>query len=166
MTNLSQQKTSQVAIALGSNLGDSRQTLETAITLLDQTPGIQVKLRSHWYVTAPIGPPQPDYLNGCALLDVTLTPQDLLENLLTLEAKFGRVRREKWQARTLDLDIILFNDQIVDEPDLKIPHPWMRERAFVLVPLAEIAPEWIDPVTGNAIATLVKLIDISGVHLL
>lgn len=154
------------AIALGSNIGDSLSILEEAIKTLAQTPGITLKSHSSWYKTAPIGPPQPDYLNGCALLEVSLAPQELLENLLDIEKQFGRLRRERWGPRTLDLDILLFDNLILDTPKLQIPHPQMRERAFVLVPLAEIAPNLVDPVTGIMIAELVQRLDCSGVNLL
>jgi 2-amino-4-hydroxy-6-hydroxymethyldihydropteridine diphosphokinase len=159
------QQTGWSAIALGSNLGDSQATLEAAVEKLDQTPGIAVKARSRWYVTKAVGPPQPDYLNGCALLQVSLTPVELLQALLATERKFGRVRRERWGARTLDLDILLFDDRILQTPELHIPHPHMTERAFVLVPLAEIAPDWIEPVSGKAIAELLQTVDCSGVRM-
>lgn len=153
-----------VAIAMGSNLGDSFQILESALVLLDQTNGIQVTSRSPWYQTQPVGPPQPDYLNGCALLDTTLNPMDLLDQLLAIESHFGRVRRERWGARTLDLDILLYGDQVIHNPRLEIPHPRLGERAFVLVPLAEIAPDWIEPISQLAIAEMVKKVDSSGVR--
>lgn len=151
------------AIALGSNLGESRAILEETLKNLDQTPGLIVKSQSSWYKTAPVGPPQPDYINGCAILEVQLSPWQLLETLLRVERKFGRVRLERWSPRTLDLDILLFGDLILETPELQIPHPRMTERAFVLVPLAEIAPDWIEPVSGEAISQLVKKVDPSGV---
>lgn len=151
------------AIALGSNLGDSRATLENALKTLNLMSGITVKSHSNWYKTAPIGPSQPDYLNGCALLEVELTPQELLTTLNTIEDQFGRVRQERWGPRTLDLDIILYGDLILETPELQIPHPRMTERAFVLVPLAEIAPEWIEPVSGQTISELLEKVDRSGV---
>ncbi|NEO42679.1 MAG: 2-amino-4-hydroxy-6-hydroxymethyldihydropteridine diphosphokinase [Moorea sp. SIO4A3] len=160
---LSTSKSTLSAIALGSNLGDSQATLEAAVFELDQTPGITVKTRSSWYKTKPIGPVQPDYINGCALVDTQVSPQKLLETLLETEQKFGRVRLEHWGARTLDLDLILFGNLILDTPDLIIPHPRMRERAFVLVPLAEIAPDWIEPVSGMKVSQLLERLDISGV---
>lgn len=159
------QKSTLSAIALGSNLGDSKANLNSALSILDQTTGIRVQTCSSYYHTAPIGPAQPDFLNACAILQVELTPQDLLKNLLRIEQHFGRIRRERWGPRTLDLDILLFEDLILSTPELHIPHPCMTERAFVLVPLAEIAPEWIEPVSGEAIAQLVKKIDCSGVTL-
>ena len=154
---------SQVAIALGSNLGSSQATVETALELLNCDPNIEVKSRSSWYQTAPVGPPQPDYINGCAILTVQLAPEALLDTLLSIETQLGRVRRERWGPRTLDLDILLFDDLIWESPKLKIPHPAMRERAFVLVPLAEIAPHWIDPITGKTIRQLLADLDAASV---
>ncbi|MDJ0678234.1 MAG: 2-amino-4-hydroxy-6-hydroxymethyldihydropteridine diphosphokinase [Xenococcaceae cyanobacterium MO_167.B52] len=153
----------KVVIALGSNLGDSRQTLEDALIALNQIPGIKVLKTSGWYQTKPVGPPQADYLNGCAILEVQQTPEELLSLLQATELQFGRVRGEKWAARTLDLDIILYEDLILDHPLLKIPHPLFTERAFVLVPLAEIAGDWVDPRSENAIAKLAQNVDCSGV---
>lgn len=151
------------AIALGSNLGDSQQILEQAIGHLEGNPALTVRAVSSWYETLPVGPAQPNYLNGCALLSTSLPPADLLTTLLKIENEFGRVRTERWGARTLDLDLLLYDDQVIATEFLEIPHPRMRERAFVLVPLAEIAPNWIDPVTGCAIAQLKQNLDCSGV---
>lgn len=156
--------TTPAAIALGSNLGNSKEILEAALQSLSQRQGIQVLKRSRWYQTAAVGPPQPDYLNGCALLSVALSPQELLAVLLQTEALFGRVRRERWGPRTLDLDLLLYADWVLNLPELQIPHPRMRERAFVLIPLAEICPNWVDPVSGDTITQLAKTVDWSGVH--
>jgi 2-amino-4-hydroxy-6-hydroxymethyldihydropteridine diphosphokinase len=122
-----------------------------------------VQSHSPVYQTVAIGPPQPDILNACALLATTLSPRALLEALLHIETQFGRVRRERWGPRSLDLDLLLFDDVILEEPDLQIPHPGLTERAFVLVPLADVAPDWIDPVSGQTIAKLLKQVDCSGV---
>ena len=157
-------KDSQCAIALGSNLGDSLTTLEGTINQLSQTAGITVQACSSWYQTAPVGPPQPDFINGCALLEVELTPQELLRDLFGVENQFERVRQQRWGARTLDLDLLLFDDLILETSDLEIPHPRMNERAFVLVPLAEIAPNWIEPKSKEAIARLVQAVDCSGIR--
>ncbi len=156
-------KSSLAAIALGSNIGDSRNTLAGALTKLAHAPGITLETYSHWYQTKAVGPPQPDYLNACAVLRVSLSPPELLHTMLAIESHFGRIRRERWGPRTLDLDLLLFDDQIVNRPGLQIPHPRLRERAFVLVPLAEIAPTWVEPVSGVAIATLVQTVDCEGV---
>jgi 2-amino-4-hydroxy-6-hydroxymethyldihydropteridine diphosphokinase len=159
-------KTPQTAIALGSNLGDSLATLEAATAELAASPGIQLQAKSSWYITKAVGPPQPDYLNGCIILQVEINPHELLQTLLAIEQKFGRVRQEKWGARSLDLDLLLYDDLIIDTPNLQVPHPRMQERAFVLVPLAEIAPDWVDPISGFVIRDLVKKVDCSDVHLL
>lgn len=155
--------TAPVAIALGSNLGNSLEILEAALVSLHDWPGIRVTARSQWYVTAPIGPPQPDYLNGCALLETELSPQELMQILLKIESQFGRERRERWGARTLDLDLLLFNHVILETQELTIPHPRMNDRAFVLIPLAEIAANWLEPKAGLTIAQLVQLVDSIGV---
>ncbi len=152
------------AIALGSNLGQCCATLESALEELDNRDHITVKAYSSWYTTAPVGPSQPDYLNGCAILEVGLSPQELLKTLLSIEDQFGRVRKERWGPRTLDLDVLLFGDLILETPELEIPHPRMTQRAFVLVPLAEIAPDSIEPVSGEAIGQLVEKVDRSGVR--
>jgi 2-amino-4-hydroxy-6-hydroxymethyldihydropteridine diphosphokinase len=151
-------------IALGSNLGDSLKILQNSLQSLALIPGIEIEAVSSWYQTKPIGPPQPDYLNGCALLSVQQHPEELLVLLQAIEMQFGRVRNEKWGARTLDLDILLYDDLILNTPSLQIPHPRMTQRAFVLVPLAEIAPDWIEPRSGKAIASLLTQVDCSGVR--
>jgi 2-amino-4-hydroxy-6-hydroxymethyldihydropteridine diphosphokinase len=152
------------AIALGANLGEPQATLEAALVVLEQHPQISLEASSSWYLTAAIGPPQPDYVNGVAVVTTQLSPSALMAQLLEIENQFGRVRRERWGARTLDLDLLLFGDVILATPDLTIPHPRMYDRAFVLVPLAEIAPHWCDPVSGQTIQALAKAIDRSGVR--
>jgi 2-amino-4-hydroxy-6-hydroxymethyldihydropteridine diphosphokinase len=152
------------AIALGSNIGDSHTILSEAIDAIAQTPGIRLISQSSFYRTKAVGPPQPDYLNGCVLLQVEMIPELLLEILLKIENKFGRLRGERWGPRTLDLDILLYSDRIIETPKLQIPHPRMRERAFVLVPLAEIAPDWVDPVSGLTIKELMKDVDYQNIN--
>ena len=158
----------QCAIALGSNLGNSLATLEQSLKILEQTPGISLVAVSSWYCTKPIGPPQPDYLNGCAILTLEQNPAELLVLLQAIEVKFGRVRsaETRWNARTLDLDIILYGDLVIKDSTLTIPHPRMKERAFVLVPLAEIAPDWQEPLSKKTIAQLVSEVNCSGVEVL
>lgn len=156
-------KYTECAIALGSNLGDSCAILNAAIATLATMPEITLQARSSWYQTKAVGPVQPDYINGCALLQVNISPQQLLETLLAIETQFGRVRTQHWGARSLDLDLLLYDDLIIQSPTLTLPHPRMRERAFVLVPLAEIAPDWIEPVSRRAIAELLKDVDCSDV---
>jgi len=152
------------AVALGSNLGDSRQTLAAAVEHLAHLPGISLHAQSSWYRTKAVGPPQPDYLNACVVLSVEMAPQLLLETLGKIETQFGRVRQERWGPRSLDLDILLYDDLILNTPTLQLPHPRMRERAFVLAPLAEIAPDWVEPVSGWAIAELLQRVECSDIH--
>lgn len=135
------------------------------VATLAHTPGILLTAKSSWYKTKAVGPVQPDYMNGCIALRSTMQPQFLLETLLKIEQQFGRIRQERWGPRTLDLDLLLYDDLILQTPTLEIPHPRMRERAFVLVPLAEIVPNWVEPVSGCAIKDLVKQVDCSDVHL-
>jgi 2-amino-4-hydroxy-6-hydroxymethyldihydropteridine diphosphokinase len=151
------------AIALGSNLGDSKQILNQALELLSQTSGIELISHSSWYETVPVGPPQPNYVNGCAILETELLPEDLLQILLKIEQQFGRIRQERWGPRILDLDILLYGDLMLEMPNLTIPHPRMNERAFVLVPLAEIAAHWIEPISRQTILQLSQAIDCSGI---
>lgn len=154
----------RVAIAFGSNLGNSLAILEAALGRLNETPGWELLHRSHWYRTIPIGPPQPDYINGCALFQVNRSPLAVLELLLQTEKEFGRVRRQRWGPRTLDLDFLWCDRLVLNTPNLTLPHPRLRERAFVLVPLAEIAPDWIDPIGGKSIDRLLLEVDRSGVE--
>ena len=153
------------AIALGSNEGNSLDILESSLNALNQIPGIILKATSSWYQTKPVGTPQPqaDYLNGCALLSATQTPEELLTILQATETQFGRVGKGTLQPRTLDLDLLLYADIVLNTSNLTIPHPRMSERAFVLVPLAEIAPDWIEPVSGTKIAKLLRNVNTSGV---
>ncbi|NER81913.1 MAG: 2-amino-4-hydroxy-6-hydroxymethyldihydropteridine diphosphokinase [Leptolyngbya sp. SIO1D8] len=152
------------AIALGSNLGDSLAILKGTFKQLDRHPHITVMAHSSFYQTPPVGPPQPDYINVAALLETELAPEELLRNLLQIEAAFGRVRRERWGPRLLDLDLLLFGDVVLTTPTLQIPHPRMHERAFVLIPLAEIAGHWRDPISGKTIAQLTQGISSDGIQ--
>ena len=129
-------------IALGSNLNHPAQQLLKALQALQQLPDTQLLACSSWYQNPAIGPgKQPDYLNGVVKIETRLNPNDLLAELQNIELQQGRVRSERWGARPLDLDIVLYGDLVLDTEELTIPHPRMWERNFVLVPLAEIAPE-------------------------
>ena len=153
------------AIALGSNQGNSLDILEQSLVTLNQIPGIVLDATSSWYQTKPVDTPQaqPDYLNGCALLSAAQSPEELLTILQATEVQFGRTDKGTLQPRTLDLDLLLYGDLVLDTPNLTIPHPRMMERAFVLVPLAEIASDWIEPKSNTKIARLLRLVDTSGV---
>lgn len=149
---------------MGSNLGDSLAILQGAAKALNQHPHIRVMSCSSVYRTAPVGPPQPDYRNACVLLETNLAPEELLRTLLQTEAQFGRERRERWGPRLLDLDLLLFGDVVMTTPTLQLPHPRMHERAFVLVPLTEIAGHWQDPISGKAIADIAAGVSHGGVE--
>ncbi|MDX2253947.1 MAG: 2-amino-4-hydroxy-6-hydroxymethyldihydropteridine diphosphokinase [Pseudanabaenaceae cyanobacterium bins.39] len=152
------------AIALGSNLsnvlGDSKQIVQSAIAQLESRSDLQVIKVSRWYrtkaITLPNSEPQPDYINGCAILQTTLEPLALLEILLETELSFGRERRERWGARTLDLDLLLYGDRVLNCPELILPHPRMEQRAFVLLPLAEIAVDWLHPLLKVTVGDLAQ----------
>lgn len=137
-----------------------------ALKVLSQADNIVLEHISPFYQTVPIGPPQPDYINACAILQTTLAPLALLDRLLQVEQQFGRVRREFWGPRILDLDLLLYGDRMIDHPRLRVPHPHMTERAFVLIPLADIASDWVYPPTGQTIATLLQSVSQTGVRLM
>jgi 2-amino-4-hydroxy-6-hydroxymethyldihydropteridine diphosphokinase len=130
-------------LGLGSNLGDRRAHLQAAVDGLAATPGITVVAVSPVYETAPVGgPAQDDYLNAVVALDTDLTPRELLTVARRLEAAEHRVRGERWGPRTLDVDVLLVGDEVVDDADLVVPHPRLEERAFVLAPLSDLDPRW------------------------
>jgi len=143
-------------IALGSNMGDRRAYLDGAVDALRHVVEICVRRVSSWIETEPVGgaPDQPRFLNGAAELETTLSARALLDCLHAVEARFGRVRRAPDAPRTLDLDLLLYDDCVIDEPGLVVPHPRMTQRRFVLVPLAEIAPDARHPVERATMAEL------------
>jgi len=128
-------------LALGSNLGDRLATLQRAVELLDARDAIEVVRSSRVYETVPVGPPQPSYLNAVIEVRTRLEPRGLLEAGLSVEAELGRERLERWGPRTLDVDVLTYDDLEIREPDLEIPHPRMHERGFVLVPLGELTAD-------------------------
>lgn len=148
------------AVGLGGNLGDAAATLREALQALDELPDTQVLRSSPLYRTPAWGrTDQPDFVNAAALLRTTLDARSLLDGLLGIERRFGRDRGAagedaKWGPRTLDLDLLLFGEATIDEAGLRIPHPHLHERAFVLVPLAGIAPRMLVPGRGPVEALL------------
>jgi 2-amino-4-hydroxy-6-hydroxymethyldihydropteridine diphosphokinase len=147
--------TTRVAVALGSNVGDRHATLRAAAAAL--APFIHHARVSPFHETAYVGTEvQPAVLNGALVGETVLEAHPLLERLLEIEQTFGRTRPYGGAPRTLDLDLILYGESVIDEPGLIVPHPRFRERRFVLEPLAGIAPDWRDPVTGKTIAELLR----------
>ena len=144
-------------IGIGANLGDRALTIQRALETLDAHPEIAVRAAATCIETEAVGPgSQPNYLNTAAHLRTSLDARDLLNALLQVESVFGRNREleERWGPRTLDLDILIHGDHVIDEPGLVVPHPRMHERDFVLQPLSEIAPEVHHPALGVSIAEL------------
>lgn len=143
-------------IALGANLGEAERALVEAVRSISELPNTQVLTSSRIFRTAPIGgPEQPDYLNAVAILSTELTPMELLDVLHAIENAHGRERSVRWGPRTLDLDIIAFDDMRSDDPHLTLPHPRAHERAFVLMPWCDADPsaQWVDGRRVDAMVT-------------
>jgi 2-amino-4-hydroxy-6-hydroxymethyldihydropteridine diphosphokinase len=145
-------------LAVGANLGDRSATLDQALAKISELPETQVLARSRWHETSPVGGPagQASFLNGAILLDCELSPHELATSLQQIELSLGRDRQVRWDARIIDLDLLLFGDSVVDTPDLQIPHPRMSFRQFVLRPAVEIAGEMIHPISGWTLAGLLR----------
>jgi 2-amino-4-hydroxy-6-hydroxymethyldihydropteridine diphosphokinase len=143
--------TRRAYLGIGSNLGDRLEYLQLAVDDLAAADGINVVAVSPVYETAPVGgPEQPDYLNAVVAVDTARSPRALLELAHTIEAHAERARTVRWGPRTLDVDLLLVGDERVDEPDLVVPHPRMSERAFVVVPLADLDPAWRARIPADA----------------
>lgn len=130
----------EVYVALGSNVGDRMGYMETALRSMQES-GIGILACSSVYETDPVGPAQGDYLNAVCLVETELSPEALLGALKEIEERTGRLPRERWGPREIDLDILLYGDRIIRSPELTVPHPEILNRSFVLVPLSEIAPD-------------------------
>ncbi len=145
----------KVLLSIGSNLGDSSAVISEAIAIIAEGGFLSNIILSSLYHTAPVGfTDQPQFTNAAITGETTLCPHKLLDNLKQVEKLLGRITREQWHEREIDIDIILFGDQIIKQEDIQIPHERMHERNFVLVPSAEIAPDSINPQTGLTISQM------------
>lgn len=152
-----------VYIGLGANLGDRETTLLQAVSELGLLGDVRV---SSWYETEPVGmDAAPPFLNGACRLVTQLEPVALMTRLQSIEAKLGRDLMNREGSRTLDIDMLLYGQEVLDRPGLQVPHPRMQERAFVLVPLAELAPEVVHPVLGLSVRELLAYVSTAGVRL-
>jgi len=146
-------------VGLGANLGDREGTLRRAVELLDEVAGIEVVASSELRETEPVGVvDQPAFLNGAVAVETSLSARELLDSLLRVELLLGRARDgERWGPRTVDLDLLVYGDEVVDEPGLHVPHPRLHERRFALEPLAELDPALVVPGHGAVSALLTRL---------
>jgi 2-amino-4-hydroxy-6-hydroxymethyldihydropteridine diphosphokinase len=138
----------RAVVGVGANLGDRLGTIRKAADAVAQIS--LTTQRSHVYATAPVGPPQPEFLNAAMLIAFDGTPRDLLHALLAIESKLGRVRSDRWGPRTIDLDILWIEGMSVEAEGLVVPHPHLKERAFALAPMLELVPDARDPTSGEA----------------
>lgn len=144
-------------IALGSNLDDPESQLQRAVDALREHPALRLATVSSVYRSAPVGPgEQPDYLNAVLAAITDLAPLELLDALQAVENAQGREREERWAPRTIDLDILLYGDEVIDDPRLQVPHPAMAERNFVLVPLTDICSPEMKMPAGKTLGELVE----------
>ena len=155
-------------IALGSNLREPQRQLQAGFEALARLPGTELIARSSLYLSEPVGyADQPDFVNAVAAIRTSLAPRALLDALLAIELEHGRVREFVNAPRTLDLDIALYGEQVIHEPGLTVPHPRLHERAFVVVPLAQIAPDAIVPGRGRlpvCVSELLAGVDLHSVR--
>ena len=148
---------SKVLVGVGSNLGDREFLIRKAVEAMRDLPRTLVVRVSSLYDTDPVGEvEQPPFLNAVVWLETTLEPRELLWQLLLIEKRMGRVRSQRWGPRPIDLDLLFYDDRLIDEPDLTVPHPEAHRRGFVLLPLLELDPEFVHPSTGESIKKLIK----------
>ncbi len=146
-----------ILLSLGSNLGDRDSNLRTALEQLEEA-GISVTHRSSLYETEPVDlQEQPNFVNLVCEVKTQLSPDQLLETCLAVEQKMGRKRRQRWGPRKIDIDLLFYGQEIIDQPQLQIPHPRLRQRRFVLIPLEEICSSFRDPKTGKTVTQLCSL---------
>jgi len=144
-------------IGIGSNLGDREFLIRKAVEALRTLPQTNVSGVSSLYDTEPVGETdQPSFLNAVAWIETELPPRDLLWQMLLIERRMGRVRAKRWGPRPIDLDLLFYDDHVIEEPDLQVPHPEAHRRAFVLLPLLELEPNFRHPVTGETVRRMIQ----------
>ncbi|MBX7164918.1 MAG: 2-amino-4-hydroxy-6-hydroxymethyldihydropteridine diphosphokinase [Pirellulales bacterium] len=148
-------------VALGSSLGDRSATLDAAVAACEEVPGLRVLACSRWWATRGVGgtAPQSEFLNGALVAETSLTPHELLGRLQVVEQRLGRTRDRRWAPRTLDLDLLLYGDVVIETPRLEVPHPRMSFRRFVLDPACEVAAEMLHPVCRQSLDELRAALD-------
>ena len=148
-------------IGLGSNLGNRRKLISQALSLLEDCPEVELSGVSRLRTTTAVGGPsgQGDFLNAVARITCRMSAEDLLKRLLEIENRLGRKRLEKWGPREIDLDILLFGDRIIDKEELKVPHPLMSSRGFVMTPMVELAEEVVHPQLGKTMREILNLLE-------
>lgn len=147
-------------LSLGTNMGDKKKNLLKAIEKIENLENTKVTSQSTILETEPFGYVEQDmFLNSCIEIKTLFTPQELLEKLLKIELEMGRVRTIKWGPRIIDIDILFFDDEIIQDKNLAVPHPWICERMFVLEPLSEIAPNLVHPLERKTVATLKRILE-------
>jgi 2-amino-4-hydroxy-6-hydroxymethyldihydropteridine diphosphokinase len=154
-------------IGIGSNLRDKRRNCLRAVEMIEQISGCDLTGSSDWYLTKPVGVKgQEWYVNGVVSISTKVAPRDLMRRLLSIESDMGRVRTRRWEPRIIDLDILLYGRKIINEEDLRVPHPLMHLRKFVLVPLVQLAPDLIHPSLGVTMAELLGEMQDNGQEVL
>jgi len=147
----------KVYVGLGSNLGERESMIRLALEDLSRLPETQLVRASSLYDTEPVGEvDQPNFLNAVAQLETGLSPRQLMWNLRLIEKRLGRVRTRRWGPRTMDLDLLFYGDEVIEDPDLRVPHPELAARSFVLVPLLELDPLLVHPVTRETLLHLLS----------
>jgi len=147
----------KVLISYGSNMGDKKENCREAIRRILKLKGVTILWESSFYRTDPVGIIEQDwFVNGLISVETDIPPEELLDRLLSIELQMGRVREEKWGPRLIDLDIISYGDQVMESEKLTLPHPETPNRAFVLIPIRQIEPTWIHPVTGKTAGEMLQ----------